>query len=114
MSRRASLYSKQNPGKPRVRFPDELVFEDNIKENDLPALHSMLRRTSLQMDINAINGAGVYNYRCDKMWKDLDWLGYACKLITRMHSISFYTSQFFVKGLEPQRRLDVNHFFYSV
>lgn len=58
MSRRASLYAKQNPGKPRVRFPDELVFQDNIKENDLPAVKAMLRRASLQMDINAINTAG--------------------------------------------------------
>jgi hypothetical protein len=33
MSRRASLFAKQNPDKPRpkVRFSDELVFLDNIK-----------------------------------------------------------------------------------
>lgn len=59
MSRRASLFAKQNPGKPRVRFPDEIVFNDNVKENDLPALHTMLRRASLQVDINAINSAGL-------------------------------------------------------
>ncbi|KAK3093691.1 hypothetical protein FSP39_018947 [Pinctada imbricata] len=61
MSRRASLYAKQNPDKqrPKVRFPDELVFLDNIKENDIPALHGMLRRASLQVDINGINDAGL-------------------------------------------------------
>ena len=60
MSRRASLYAKQNPDKPRpkVHFPDELVFLDNIKENDIPALHGMLRRASLQVDISGINDAG--------------------------------------------------------
>lgn len=60
MSRRASLFAKQNPEKagPKVRFPDELVFLDNIKENDIPALSGMLRRASLQMDISGINDAG--------------------------------------------------------
>jgi hypothetical protein len=61
MSRRASLLAKQNPEgkKPKgVRFPDELVFLDNIKENDIGALHHMLRRASLQVDISAINTAG--------------------------------------------------------
>ncbi|XP_076100688.1 uncharacterized protein LOC143069783 isoform X2 [Mytilus galloprovincialis] len=62
MSRRASLYAKQNPTKPRpkVRFSDELVFLDNIKENDIPALGSMLRRASLQVDISGINDAEYY------------------------------------------------------
>ncbi|WAR20561.1 PPR27-like protein [Mya arenaria] len=62
MSRRASLFAKQNPEekKPKgVRFPDELVFLDNIKENDVHALGSMLRRASLQVDISAINDAGL-------------------------------------------------------
>lgn len=61
MSRRASLYAKQNPEKPRpkVRFSDELVFLDNIKENDIQALGSMLRRASLQVDISGINDAGL-------------------------------------------------------
>ena len=58
MSRRASLLAKQNKCKPKVRFPDELVFLDNIKENDLPAVSSMLRRASVQVDINALNDAG--------------------------------------------------------
>lgn len=62
MSRRASLFAKQNPDKPRpkVRFSDELVFLDNIKENDIPALGTMLRRASLQVDISGINDAGLY------------------------------------------------------
>lgn len=61
MSRRASLFAKQNPEKagPKVRFPDELVFLDNIKENDIPALSGMLRRASLQVDISGINDAGL-------------------------------------------------------
>ncbi|OWF40230.1 protein phosphatase 1 regulatory subunit 27-like [Mizuhopecten yessoensis] len=61
MSRRASLYAKQNPGKsrPKVHFPDELVFLDNIKENDIQGLNTMLRRASLQVDISGINDAGL-------------------------------------------------------
>ncbi|XP_041354658.1 protein phosphatase 1 regulatory subunit 27-like [Gigantopelta aegis] len=59
MSRRASLLAKQNKCKPKVRFPDELVFLDNIKENDLPAVSSMLRRASVQVDINGLNDAGL-------------------------------------------------------
>lgn len=62
MSRRASIYAKQHPEEPKrkgVRFPDELVFLDNIKENDITALHTMLRRASLKVDISAINTAGL-------------------------------------------------------
>ena len=61
MSRRASLFAKENPGekKPKgVRFPDELVFLDSIKENDIGVLDRMLRRASLQVDISGINNAG--------------------------------------------------------
>ena len=58
MSRRASVFKKQNPGKPRVRFPDELVFQESVKENDVEHINQMLRRASLQVDINAINSAG--------------------------------------------------------
>ena len=63
MSRRTSLYAKQNPEKEKpkgVRFSDELVFLDNIKENDIGALNQMLRRASLQVDISGINDAGSY------------------------------------------------------
>ncbi|XP_052273038.1 protein phosphatase 1 regulatory subunit 27-like isoform X2 [Dreissena polymorpha] len=62
MSRKASLFAKQNPeGKKAkgVRFSDELVFLDNIKENDVKALSHMLRRASLQVDISGINDAGL-------------------------------------------------------
>ena len=58
MSRRASLFRKENPGKPRVRFPDELVFQDSVKENDISNMDRMLRRASLQMDLDAVNSAG--------------------------------------------------------
>ena len=66
MSRRASLFAKEakeNPGlkkpKPKgVRFPDELVFLDDIKEDDLPAVEHMLRRASVTIDLNAISHSG--------------------------------------------------------
>ena len=55
MSRRASLLAKeQRNNRPKVRFPDELVFLDNIKEGDVPAMQSMLRRVSISIDLNAI------------------------------------------------------------
>lgn len=59
MSRRQSLFKKKNPGKPRVRFPDELVFQDSVKENDVEQMDQMLRRASLKVDINSINSAGI-------------------------------------------------------
>ena len=60
MSRRASLFAKENPGskRPQVSFPDELVFLDNIKENDMEATYNMLRRASVTIDINALGDAG--------------------------------------------------------
>jgi len=58
MSRRASVYKRQNPGKPRVKFSDELVLQDCVKENDIEEMHHMLRRASLQVDLSAINSAG--------------------------------------------------------
>lgn len=66
MSRRASLLLKEeqeqaegtSKSKSRVRFPDELVFLDNIKENDVQAMDRMLRRASLKMDINSVAGSG--------------------------------------------------------
>lgn len=59
MSRRLSLQAKQERRKPRVHFPDELVFLDSIKENDLKACNTMLRKASLTLDINALNDAGL-------------------------------------------------------
>lgn len=58
MSRRASLFARQNPGRRRVRFPDEVVFDDSVRENDADAVLNMLRRASLDIDINRINMAG--------------------------------------------------------
>lgn len=71
MSRRASLFKKEHPEstRPKVRFSDELVFLDNIKENDMPALNHMLRRASLQVDISGINDAGknvIFHVTCSK------------------------------------------------
>ena len=87
MSRRASLFAKENPGekKPKgVRFPDELVFLDSIKENDIGVLDRMLRRASLQVDISGINNAGkTYSitetspYKCDtKFTPDIQLLAH--------------------------------------
>ena len=61
MSRRASVFARTNPGKRRVRFPDEVIFEDEIKEQDGNAIMSMLRRASIDVDINRINTAGKKN-----------------------------------------------------
>lgn len=59
MSRRASVAARKTRTKPQVRFPDELVFLDHIKENDIVAINSMLRRASMQIDINALNEVGL-------------------------------------------------------
>ena len=58
MSRRASVFARNNPGKRRVRFPDEVIFENEIKEQDGNAVIGMLRRASIDIDINRINSAG--------------------------------------------------------
>lgn len=58
MSRRASLLAKEQKTRPKVRFPDELVFLDNIKEGDVPGMQSMLRRVSVSIDVNAIGSSG--------------------------------------------------------
>ena len=59
MSRRASVFARLNPGKRRVRFPDEVVFEDHIKESDGDAIMNMLRRASVDIDLDRINMAGM-------------------------------------------------------
>jgi hypothetical protein len=58
MSRRASVFARNNPGKRRVRFPDEVIFENEIKEQDGTAVMAMLRRASIDIDLNRINMAG--------------------------------------------------------
>lgn len=59
MSRRASVFARTNPGKRRVRFPDEVIFENEIKEQDGLAVMKMLRRASVDIDLNRINTAGT-------------------------------------------------------
>ena len=59
MSRRASVFARKNPGKRRVRFPDEVIFENEIKEQDGTAVINMLRRASIDIDLNRINMAGI-------------------------------------------------------
>lgn len=66
MSRRASLTHRAEKKSgasevkgPRVRFPNELIFLNEIKENDLTAVNEMLRRASLEIDINAIGDSGM-------------------------------------------------------
>lgn len=59
MSRRASVFARQNPGRRRVRFPDEVMFEESIKESDGDAIMSMLRRASVNIDVDRINMAGM-------------------------------------------------------
>ena len=59
MSRRASVFARQNPGRRRVRFPDEVMFEESIKESDGQAIMTMLRRVSVDIDVDRINMAGM-------------------------------------------------------
>jgi len=59
MSRRASVFARQNPGRRRVRFPDEIVFEESIKESDGEVIMKMLRRDSVSIDVDRINMAGM-------------------------------------------------------
>lgn len=94
MSRRASLYAKQNPGKerPKVHFPDELVFLDNIKENDIQGLNHMLRRASLQVDISGINDAGMYRDEVKrhfvyKVYCLVPCITHTCVRLTEIHAI---------------------------
>ena len=42
-----------------MRFPDEVVFDDSIKEADGDMILSMLRRVSLDINVNRINMAGM-------------------------------------------------------
>jgi ankyrin repeat protein len=48
--------------KPKVKFPDELVFLDSIKDNDVENVKQMLRRASLNVDLNKINDSGKTNF----------------------------------------------------
>lgn len=63
MSRRLSLQLKNNDAnskpKPRVKFSDELVFLESIKDKDIDSVRNMLRRASANIDINKINDSGI-------------------------------------------------------
>ena len=62
MSRRLSIQYKNSAvksQKPKVKFPDELVFLESIKDNDIENVRTMLRRASLNMDINKVNISGL-------------------------------------------------------
>ena len=53
------MFARLNPGKRRVRFPDEVVFEDHIRESDGDAMMNMLRRASVEIDLDRINMSGM-------------------------------------------------------
>jgi len=53
------VFARLNPGKRRVRFPDEVVFEDHIRESDGDAIMTMLRRASVDIDLDRINMSGM-------------------------------------------------------
>ena len=59
MSRRASFFARTHPGARRVRFPDEIVFHEVVKESDGEEVIRMLRRVSVDIDINRINMSGM-------------------------------------------------------
>ena len=60
MSRRLSLqYKNSTSTKPKVKFPDELVFLDSVKENDVENVKLLLRRASANIDINKMNDSGI-------------------------------------------------------
>ena len=50
-----------------MRFPDEIVFHESIKESDGEAVIRMLRRVSVDIDINRITMSGmtaIHQVRC--------------------------------------------------
>ena len=59
MSRRASFFARTHPGQRRVRFPDEIVFHEVVKESDGEEVIRMLRRVSVDIDINRITMSGM-------------------------------------------------------
>ncbi len=63
MSRRLSIQYKnqqkeQKQSKPKVKFPDELVFLDSVKDNDVEEVRMLLRRASANIDVNKMNNSG--------------------------------------------------------
>ena len=53
------MFARLNPGKRRVRFPDDVMFEESIKESDGDAIMAMLRRASVDIDVDRINMSGI-------------------------------------------------------
>ena len=46
--------------KKKVKFEDKLIFLDCIKGNDIDTARWMLRRTSVNIDINNTNDSGKF------------------------------------------------------
>ena len=61
MSRRLSIALKESKSKPKVKFPDDLVFLDNIKENNIKANQS----TRFEFDLTT--GYEMYNFKMQKL-----------------------------------------------
>ena len=59
MSRKASFAARQHPDQRRVRFPDEVVFQESVKESDPEAVVRLLRRVSADIHVDRINSAGM-------------------------------------------------------
>ena len=53
------MFARLNPGKRRVRFPDEVMFEEGVKESDGDAIMRVLRRASVDIDVDRMNMSGM-------------------------------------------------------
>ena len=83
MSRRASFFARTHPGQRRVRFPDEIVFHESVKESDGEAVIRMLRRVSVDIDINRINMSGMtaLHQVMEQLYATTLSQHYACQLV---------------------------------
>lgn len=45
----------------QVRFPDQIVFLESIKDSDIENVKSLLRRRSACIDMSSINNSGNIN-----------------------------------------------------
>ena len=59
MSRKASFVARQHLSQRRVRFPDEVVFQESVKEPDNETVVRLLRRVSADIHVDRINSAGM-------------------------------------------------------
>ena len=50
---------KTNRPKSKVKFTDDLILSDSIKYNDVDEVRLMLRRASLNLNLNKINDSGL-------------------------------------------------------